>query len=229
MVGVDELRARVEQRWAAGEHPAWPPPRAGDEPPRDEEYSRCTDPGRYRVVHERGRLWAEVLGELPGVTVEETGPGGIPTLAGDPPLTPTPYERGLRVRCDRPGTLPLLLLERSVPQGDGQDQAVLHVCVGDPRAGLTSQPGCGCDACDDGSEAMLGAIDDQVLVAVGGPLAIVRGWEAHASWSPGGGGEGGTPAADPRITRDLCRRLAAGEDVAVPPGARAYVGRSWLG
>ena len=223
MVSVDELRVRVEERWAAADRPSWPAPREPMEPPRDEEYSRVTDPDRYRVVVERARLWAQVLGELPGVSVEPLGQGEIPVRAGDPPLLPMVYQCGLRVTSDRPGTLSLLLLERDAAG------AVLHICVADPGVELTAQPECGCDACDDGSAHLLEQIDEHVLIAVGGPLALLRGAGWYATWHPGGeesGGQGHGP--DHRKVVDLCRRLAAGESPPLPPGTRAYVGSSWL-
>lgn len=200
------------------------------DPPADEEYSRVTDPGRYRVVHERGRLWAQVLGELPGVEVERLGQVEIPVEAvGDPPLHLKTAGRGLRLTSDRPGTLPLLLVERAPAPHDHETVAVLHVCVGQPGAELTAAPFCGCDACDDGSEDLLRTIDENVLIAIGGPFAIVQAPRWTAMWHPDGASSGG-PGGGPNHAEvvDLCRRLAAGESPDLPPGARAYVGRSWL-
>lgn len=234
MVTSDELRAQVESRWAALGQPSWPPPRDPMDSPADEEYSRVTDPGRYRIVHERARLWAQVLGELPGVGVEQLGPGEIPVVAGDRPLHALTYERGTRLTSARPGTLPLLLLERGVPrpedlQPDVDAMAVLHVCVARPEVGLTAQPDCGCDACDTGSEDILATIDEHVLIAVGGPLAVLRGRGWEATWHPDGGSSGGR-GRGPDHTKvvDLCRRLAAGESPRLPRGTEAIVGRSWL-
>lgn len=211
MVTVEELRARMEQRWAAGEHASWPPPRDPMDSPREEEYSRVTDPGRYRIVHERARLWAEVLGELPEVEVEDAD------------------GRGLRLTCDRAGTLPLLLLERMVAQPGDDALAVLRVAVARPEIELTEQPDCGCDACDTGSDDILGTIDEHVLVAVGGPLVLLRAPHWYATWHPGGGASGGDGRGpDHRQVLDLCRRLAAGERPPLPPDVHDYVGRSWL-
>lgn len=116
MVTVDELRTQVERRWSSLDQPSWPWRRDPMDSPAEEEYSRVTDPDRHRVVHERARLWAEVLGELPGVSVERLGPGEISAEGSAPPPFTVAYERGLRVTCDRPGTLPLLLLEREPPR-----------------------------------------------------------------------------------------------------------------
>lgn len=229
MVSVAELRTRVEERWVGLRQPAWPPPRDPMESPADEEYSRLTDPGRYRVVLERGRLWAQVLGELPGVSVEPLGPEEFPVELGDTRVPPIAYARGLRVRSDRPGTLPLLLLEREVAQDRDDALAVLHVCVARPDVQLTGQPDCGCDACDSGSADLLEAIDREVLVAVGGPFAIIRAARWEAMWHPDGASSGGRGRGpDHAEVVELCRRLAAGESPRLPRGARAYVGRSWL-
>lgn len=224
-----ELRTRVEERWSGLGQPSWSCPRDPMEAAADEEYSRVTDPGRYRVVQERARVWADLLGELPGVIVERLGPGEIPGETGDRPLTPLTYQEGLRLRSERPGTLPLFLLQRVADLPEGGTLAMLHVCVARPGVELTVQPDCGCDACDSGSADLLEAIDQEILVAVGGPLAIVRASGWHAVWHPEGGASGGVGAGPDHVrVVDLCRRLAVGERPRLPPGASAYVGRSWL-
>lgn len=199
------------------------------DPPAEEEYSRVTDAGRYRIVHQRARLWAAVLSELPRITAESMGPGRFAVEAGHPRVPPRTYERGLRVTSDRPGTLPLLLLEREGAQPEGDALALIRVCVAQPGVELTTQPDCGCDACDTGSEDLLGTIDEHVLVVVGGPFAILRAPRWSAMWHPDGASSGGVGRVlDHDEVVDLCRRLAAGGSPRLPRGARAYVGRSWL-
>ena len=130
-----------------------------------------TDPGRYGIVHARARVWADRLGEVPGVRVEPLAPAPLDEdgLLGR-------FDRGVRVTSARPGTLPLLLLERDapVPGTDGL-LAVLHVSVVRPEVAVAMLPDCGCDACDTGSEDLLGAVDDAVGWVVGGPVVALRG------------------------------------------------------
>lgn len=214
MVRLDEVRARVAASYDRLGMPTWPDPHPGGGQPREEEYSRLTAPERYGVVHARARVWADVLGELSGVAVEVLPPGPLEGTDG--------FDRGVRITSSRPGTLPLLLLERDAPH------AVLHLGVTAP--GTVMLPDCGCDACDSGSADLLDVLDERVGAVVGGPFVLLRrsGW--HAEWHPGGGSSGGTtPGPDHTEAMTWCRRLAAGEDVPLPPGTEALVGRSWLG
>lgn len=230
MSRAEDLQAEVDARWAEVDHPAWPRPRGFTDEPAEEEYSRVSDPARYRVVYERARVWAKVLGELPGVSLEPLGSGLLPVAGGDPPPAPFGYDRGTRLVCDRPRTLPLLLLERSGNAPGEAPLAVLYIAVVEPGVTLSSHPDCGCDACDDGSEAVLEAIDSEILAVVGGPFAMIRASRWEARWHLDGsssGGDGRGPDHAKVVALGL--RLAMGEEATLPRGARAYAGGSWLG
>jgi hypothetical protein len=198
----------------------------GDEP-RDEEYSRVTDPGRYRIVHARGRVWVEVLGRVPGTTVSPLRPGVIE--AG----WMRSFDRGVLVRCDRAGTLPLLLLERDTPLEDRDEtMAVLQISVVDADHVLAIVPDCGCDACDNGADDLLEAIDDAIGKVVGGPTVVLRGPGWECTWHPdsmssGRRGHKRTPTHD-ELT-ELALRLSRGDDVDLPPGGQAHAGGPWVG
>jgi hypothetical protein len=127
--------------------------------------------------------------------------------------------------------LPLLLLERDVPTPSGDATlAVLHVAVVRPDVVVERQPDCGCDACDSGSGDLLEAVDATVRHVVGGPFVVLRNARWHAEWHPEGGSAGGAARRpDFRAVLDLCRRLAEGETVRLPPDTEAFVGRSWIG
>jgi hypothetical protein len=212
MVTPTELRARVAATYDLLGLPSWPDPHPGGAPAHDEEYSRVTDPERYRVVPARGRAWAARLAELPGVRVE-------------------PVDHGVRLTSSRPETLPLLLLERDMwPDGRQTWPAVLWISVVRPEIVVDRQPDCGCDACDSGSEDLLTAVDRAVGAVVGGPFVALRGAGWHAMWHPDGGSSGGTDGVFPDHARlmDLCRRLADGAKARLPDGAEAFVGRGWL-
>lgn len=219
---IEELQARVEARWREFDRPSWPPPRPIEEPPRDEEYSRATDPGRYRIVHERAHVWTTVLSALPGISATALEPGPLDTEGhlGT-------FDRGVQVSSSRPGTLPLLLLERDARGAD--TVPVLHIAAAEPNLEITAQPDCGCDACDCGSEDLLRAIDEAIRPVIDGPIALLRGPGWKASWHPGGGSSGGSGRGpDHAKLMELCRRLAAGEVVRLPRKTQAWVGQSWL-
>ena len=222
MVTLGELQAEVEQRYAVLGLPAWPDPHPDRTEVGDEEYSRLTQPERYRVVHVRGRIWAEVLEAALGVAVSE--------LSGEPmSRTRLGFDRGLRLSPDRAGTLPLFLLERDVPTESDASLAVLHLAVARPDLVVASEPDCGCDACDSGSADLLASIDATIGHVVGGPYVVLRGPQWHAEWHPDGGSAGSDGTGpDFRMLMELCRRLAAGEQVELPDGAEAFVGRSWI-
>ena len=124
----------------------------------------------------------------------------------------------------------MLLLESDVRlPGRPVSLAVLHISVARPDVALEMLPDCGCDACDWGSLDLLRAIDETIGHVVGGPLVALRGNGWHAQWYPGGGRSGGTARGRNHAQlMELCRRLAGGEDVRMPPGAKAFVGRPWL-
>lgn len=225
MARLDELQAQVAVNYDRLRMPSWPNPHPGMASPREEEYSRLTDPGRYGIVHARARVWADRLGGVPGVEVETLAPAPL-----DDEGHLGRFDRGIRLTSPRPGTLPLLLLERDVRSpGPEASLAVLHISVVRPEFGLQMLPDCGCDACDLGSDDLLQAIDETIGNVVGGPFVVLRGTGWRAWWHPDGGSSGGTGRGpDHRQVMELCRRLAGGEDVRLPDGVEAFVGRQWL-
>ncbi|WP_378031224.1 DUF6226 family protein [Actinoplanes sp. GCM10030250] len=192
----------MEERYAALGMPSWPNPHAGRDA-SDEEYSRVTDPARYRILHARARVWTSVLAELPGVRVE-----------------------GERITSERPGTLPLFLAASLVPlTGQDGELPVLQISAGRPDVVVDRQPDCGCDACDWGSEDLLETVDERIRMIVGGPFVALKGDGWQAQWWPEGGSV--STREDFEATMDLCRRVSAGEDVELPPGTEVFAGRSW--
>jgi hypothetical protein len=225
VVRLGELRAQVAMSYDRLGMPSWPNPHPGMAAAREEEYSRVTKPERYGIVHARARAWASRLGEVAGVEVQT--------------LTPAPpddqerrggFDRGVRLTSPRPGTLPLLLLERDVHwPGLEASLAVLHISIVKPEIAVETLPDCGCDACDLGSDDLLGVIDETIGNVLGGPFVALRGNGWEALWHPDGGSSGGTGRGpDHTQLMELCRRLANGEDVRLPNGTKAFIGRHWL-
>lgn len=225
MISVSDLQARVASAFDGLALPSWPDPHPDMASPPEEEYSRVTDPGRYRIVHARVRAWAEVLTDAVGADVEH-----LEALrAADDDRGPA-FDRGVRLVPARPGALPLVLLERDVATQAGEDPlAVVEIGVARPDVVVEVLPTCGCDACDSGSADLLDTIDAAIGAIVGGPYVVLRGTTWRAQWHPGGGqlsAEGQGP--DFEELMDLCRRLAEDPGAPLPGGTEAFVGRSWL-
>jgi hypothetical protein len=219
MVRLDEVRAQVETDYAGLGMPTWPDPHPDAAAAREEEYSRLTRPGRYAVVHARARAWTVALTRLLGAVAEPLTPAQL----GDG-AHPHRFDRGVRLSPPRPGTLPLLLLERDAPL------PVLHIGVVRAPAELQMLPDCGCDACDRGSDDLLEAVDLTIGTVVAGPSVVLRGQGWHAYWHPdGGSSHSAVHHLDHRDLMDLCRRLSAGDSPPLPAGTEAFVGRAWLG
>lgn len=225
MVTLAELQNQVADSYDRLGMLSWPDPHPDGASPRDEEYSRVTEPERYRIVHVRARVWADRLGGLAGAEVEDLG-----AVSFGYERRVHKFDRGVRVSSQRPGTLPLFLLERDAPSAEQRESvAVLHISVVRPELVVETLPDCGCDACDFGSDDLLRAIDETIAHVVGGPFVALRGDGWNAQWHPGGGSASGGPRRlDFDKMQDMCRRLAAGEDVRLPRGAEAFVGHSWL-
>jgi hypothetical protein len=222
-VGISELQAEVARRYARLALPSWPDPHPNMQGPADDEYSRVTEPSRYRIVHARVQVWAAVLEEFIGARVARFEG----TVRG---IDPRAENRTTRLTSGRSGTLPLLLIEESLPiVGQAGYLPVVRISVARPDAVVAGQPDCGCDACDSGSEDLLNAIDDSISRVVSGSFVALRGDSWHADWSPDSFSAGGSPGApDYDLLRDLCQRLARGDAVSLPEGTVAFVGRSWL-
>lgn len=108
--------------------------------------------------------------------------------------------------------------------------AGLRISVVRRELELLTVPGCGCDACDDGSDFLLREIDDTIGHVVGGPFVILRGKTWQAQWHPDGGSYSPSSHSDPPYDRvlDWCRQLASGESPQLPTDIEKHVGCSWL-
>ena len=225
MGSVDDLHASVVADYDLLEMPAWPDPHPEMTSPVADEYSRVTQPERYRIVRVRAHAWARALQAVPGVEAETLTPA---PLDADGHLGN--FDRGVRLSSPRPGTLALLLLERDAPIRPGDAPLPgLHISVDRPEISVMMLPDYGCDACDSGSEDLLQAIDETIISVVGGTSAVLRGKGWHARWWPSGGSSGGgrrTPGHQQAM--EWSRRLASGQHVRLPRGTEALVGHTWL-
>lgn len=144
----------------------WPAPRPDGSPPLDEEYSRCADPDKYRLLAVRADAWVEAI--------VATGLGAARTV--DPPSVQWAGERVIAPTREtvvegRPGTQPIAV---GIGPSQQADEAFVQVGVGQPAEVLDLQPDCGCDACDTGSADLLDTLDNAFVLALSGGVYVVR-------------------------------------------------------
>lgn len=165
----DVLLTRVDRAFevTGAKTPGWPDPHQNRDP-REEEYSRVTDVGKYRILESRVDAWVEVLTDA-----------GIAT-AHDVPAEPwiaecRPSDQHSRVRRIEPVVPDGLRLLFATTLVDGRPFGLdVGICrAGEAPVLLTPVPECGCDACDSGSADLLSELDGWVL-------AIARGGVVHA-------------------------------------------------
>jgi hypothetical protein len=187
---------------------AWPDPHSGRSP-LDEEYSRVTDPSKWRIVGARADAWAVALSDA-GLAVMERG-----AAVRWRTLPATAVSRTDRLVPYAAGALPLVIARSRI--GDTDDVGVT-LGVGDPAMCVTWIPHCGCDACDDGAQYELDQVDTSILAIVLGVFR--RLWSgdreitvfAEGSWNATGLGSGDVAAV-----------------LAEPSGWNEVSGSSWLG
>lgn len=180
-VDLDAVRYAVEASYRSMPQStaSWPNPHADTDEVPLEEYSRLTDPERYRVVGARVEAWVRALTAL---ELADTAPAQPPSWSGSTDA----HAVWLRPRAD--GAQPLLVLRR--PLQDVPDCIVtLGVC--NPAIELDTQPDCACDACDYGSVNLLAAVDDMFIAVVAADFVYASddNWSLHTTvngWSARG-------------------------------------------
>ena len=167
---VPELLAAVDRAFlvtGAG-LPGWPDPRPDGRPPSQEEYSRAPDPGKYRLLGARADAWVVALEDLRLGAAREVPVGAEGRGHGRAPAT-----RAVEVRPSAVGALPLRFLHW---EPDGRYVAMVEVHVSERPRLVTRAPDCGCDACDDGSQRQLEALDAAITPVVAGSGPGGRWW-----------------------------------------------------
>lgn len=154
------LRAEVDSRFVAAHPRSWPDPHPQGQGPAEDEYSRCLDPGKYATGQQRARVWASVLVEAGVATMTALGSRDVAPWGTVDTTALTPKRRDCQP----------MFLHFSSDQLPG-----VIVAFGHPEVVLASQPVCGCDACDDGSDALIEAIDEAVESVVRGAALIEQG------------------------------------------------------
>ncbi|MEV0323767.1 DUF6226 family protein [Streptomyces sp. NPDC050658] len=183
------LGRAVDEEFAvtSADTPSWEDPHP-DGVVRDEEYSRCLDPGKYRILAARADAWARVLVRL-GLAEAETVADPSAIWLRKPGVT---VNDAVRLRPARSGAVPLVFGFSDI---DEVPRTVLVLGAGEPAVDLETIPDCGCDACDDGSAHLIEMVDDVVFAVVSGTFVYVDagqgreivdtgdGWSA-SDWGP---------------------------------------------
>ena len=166
---------------------AWPDPHP-DRSVLDEEYSRLSDPGKWRIVGARAEAWATTLVGAGLATLERD----VQTEWSTAP--PTLVTRTSRLVPRAVGALSLVIAASRL--GD-VDDAGTTLGAGDPAVCVAFIPDCGCDACDSGSQDVIDELDVNVWAVVSGAFRHLRsgvreiivrgehGWSASGSFARG--------------------------------------------
>ncbi len=160
VITTHELAAAVEAAFAETGRglPTWPDPHP-DSSPHDNEYSRVTDPHKWRIVGARADAWLVALADTDLAEIEFDK-----EISWDVPPT-TIVSRTDRALPRIAGAMPLVVARSRL---GAVDDAGVTLGVGDPAVHLAAIPYCGCDACDSGSQDTLDQLDDYVLGVVSG-------------------------------------------------------------
>ncbi|MGA9746707.1 MAG: DUF6226 family protein [Nocardioides sp.] len=170
---VDAVLATVAAAFevTGADTPGWPAPHPGREP-LEQEYSRVTDPHKYRIAGARADAWLEALASLGIADWHDVDPtGGLWRDVGNA----HPPDRARVVVPRAPGALPMLLTYRNGTSGWAAGVGV-SLCTGaggPPAVSVGLAPDCGCDACDDGSDGVLVCLDESILHVVTGRFVHV--------------------------------------------------------
>lgn len=184
-----------------------PPP---DRVVADEEYSRVTDPAKWRIVGARVDAWIEALTSLGLASVQRDAEVEWAEPPG-PHITRTDL-----VVPVVPGGLPLVVCRSRI---EDVPDAGVTIGVGSPVRRVVFIPDCGCDACDSGSANEIEHLEQYLRPIVGGEFRhLVRG-EAVVMQLEDGCSSASSPG---RISFDRRGVLAD------PVGWEERSGPSWL-
>lgn len=163
---IVELLAAVDDAFerAGGRDVGWADPHP-DRSPADDEYSRVTDPAKWRIVGTRADAWMEALVATGSATVD---PDARVAWVEPPPTVVT---SSALVVPRVPEGLPLVLARSRI---DSVDDAGVSLGVGQPAVLVGWIPDCGCDACDSGSEDVLDQLDEYLTAVVTGTFRHLR-------------------------------------------------------
>lgn len=169
VVDVEMICAAVANAFVAtgaGTTP-WPDPHP-DRQPADDEYSRCLDPAKYRIVAARAEAWLETLGDLGLARVAPVE--DLTSAWRDGPARGSVTTRAQWLVPRRADAITVLVCFDSF---EGVADNGVALGTGAPAVEIARIPACGCDACDSGSDDLLAELDDHLLDVVSGQFVHV--------------------------------------------------------
>lgn len=188
VITIADLVEGVDQRFAARppDLAVWPDPHEGRSP-ADGEFSRATNPERWRILGARVDAWVAALAAAGLASVEQVAVDDI--RWEEPPYTR--MSSAVRVTPFAAGARPIVVARSQV--GDVPATG-LTLGLGDPAVLVGLFPDCGCDACDAGAQGELDSVDDRLSLIVSGRYRrladggrqVTEG--ASFGWSAAGGG-----------------------------------------
>ena len=134
-----------------------------DRRPLEEEYSRLTNPQKWRILRARAEAWLKAL-DVGGLA--EIDPDAAVVWEEQPRVDVVGVQRASPLGS---GAIPLTF---AWTRFDGATGVVIG--VGDPTVVVEVLPDCGCDACDSGSQDALNELDEYVLGVVTGEYRRLR-------------------------------------------------------
>ena len=166
---VEELVAAVDAAFVETGRglPGWPDPHP-DRRPLDEEYSRVTNPQRWKILAARAEAWFKALTDAGLAEIELEAE----VVWQEPPRIPA--ARTIRAVPRAFGAIPLVVAMTGFEEVEWPGVAI---GAGDPAAVMEVIPDCACDACDTGSQDALDELDEYVLSVVFG--AYRRLWRGR--------------------------------------------------
>ncbi len=213
MVTLSQVRQRVDALFDAlpAELAHWPDPHP-NRSPHDDEYSRVTNPERWRIVSARADAWVGALTHLDLATVTANPAFGWAE-------TSTARIEGVgitRTELVVPRAAGALALTVAHTGSQAMPDTNVILGVGIP-ARLHLEPDCYCDACDSGSQDALDVVDEHITdVITGAYRNLVKGSKSITIGEHGQRGSGVSG-------RELDQVLAN------PKGWSELTGTSWLG
>lgn len=191
MITIEDLVEAVDQRFAVRppELAVWPDPHDGH-PPADQEYSRATNPERWRILGARVDAWVAALAAAGLASVEQLA-------VDDIRWEESPHTRmssAMRVIPSAMGARPMVVARSQI---GGVPETGITLGWGDPAVLVGLFPHCGCDACDNGAQLDLDSVDDRLSSIVSGGYRRLNqgdrqvneeasyGWRTAGEWKTG--------------------------------------------